>query len=132
VYNVHNDAWGLISLGGVLVALSSAVPWPRDPFAVPSSKWGDSVSVTENDNTSGKAVTKSGRGKAEISKRVSTSIILITVFHHLTTAYGAYQNYKRETHYNTSMGIGVWVNAFLATVGIASTFWGDNGYGGSD
>lgn len=45
--------------------------------------------------------------------------ILISLFHHVTTAIGAYGHYAKESHYNPSMAIGVWVNVFLTLVGAA-------------
>jgi hypothetical protein len=51
------------------------------------------------------------------TSRVSQAVVAATVFHHVTTGIGAYGHYKMDTHYNTSMGIGVWANVWLALSG---------------
>jgi hypothetical protein len=48
--------------------------------------------------------------------------VAATIFHHVTTGIGAYQHYKLDTHYNTSMWIGVWGNVFLTVAGAVT--WG--------
>lgn len=92
VYNVWNDAWGLMTLAGVLLSFAKVVPH--------------------------------GSGNADESARhakpYARAVILATIFHHVTTAYGAYQHYKLDSHYNISMGIGVWANVFLTLVGSAT------------
>jgi len=39
------------------------------------------------------------------------------MFHHVTTAVGAYGHYKRDSHYTAAMWIGVWVNVGLTVLG---------------
>jgi hypothetical protein len=46
------------------------------------------------------------------------AVVAATVFHHITTGIGAYQHYKLDTHYNTSMAIGVWGNVWLTLTGV--------------
>jgi hypothetical protein len=48
------------------------------------------------------------------------AIVAATVFHHVTTGIGAYAHYKLDSHYNMSMGIGVWANVWLAVSGIVT------------
>ncbi|KAL7009078.1 hypothetical protein EMMF5_001275 [Cystobasidiomycetes sp. EMM_F5] len=123
VYNVKTDGWGLIALAGVLVSISSAVAWPREPLKLPADgDWGNSVSSTTAD-------AEAEEPPAEISKRIGNAIVAVTIFHHVTTAFGAWDFYKRDSHYSTSMSIGVWANVFLTAVGTLSFFWGDSGYG---
>jgi hypothetical protein len=52
--------------------------------------------------------------------RAVTYVLAATVFHHVTTGIGAYGHYKRDTHYNMSMGIGVWANVWLAVSGVVT------------
>ncbi|KAL1303429.1 hypothetical protein AAFC00_006819 [Neodothiora populina] len=47
--------------------------------------------------------------------------VLVTVMHHVTTGIGAWDHYKMDSHFNTSMGIGVWANVWLTLVGLAAT-----------
>lgn len=114
VYNVKTDGWGLIALAGVLVSISSAVAWPREPLKLPADgDWGNSVSSTTAD-------AEAEEPPAEISKRIGNAIVAVTIFHHVTTAFGAWDFYKRDSHYSTSMSIGVWANVFLTAVGTLS------------
>ena len=46
------------------------------------------------------------------------AVVAATLFHHITTGIGAYQHYKLPSHYNTSMGIGVWGNVWLTLTGL--------------
>ncbi|KAL6706962.1 hypothetical protein ACN47E_004912 [Coniothyrium glycines] len=92
LYNIRNDGWCLITLALILVSLHNAVPLSSSPSTKLSSI------------------------------PYATSIVAATIFHHVTTAIGAYQHYKLETHYNTSMFIGVWVNVFLTIAGLVT--WG--------
>jgi hypothetical protein len=50
------------------------------------------------------------------------AVVAATVFHHITTGFGAFQHYKLDTHYNTSMGIGVWGNVWLTLSGVVTLF----------
>lgn len=50
--------------------------------------------------------------------------IIVTIFHHITTCYGAYQHYKLPSHYTQAMGIGVWFNVFLTVAGVVALMFG--------
>ncbi|KAH6638839.1 hypothetical protein C7974DRAFT_352854 [Boeremia exigua] len=89
LYNIHTDGWCLITLALILV---SAVP-----SLSPSSS------------------TLSSASSAPYA--YARWLVAATVFHHVATGYGAWQHYKLDTHYNTSMGIGVWGNVWLAATG---------------
>lgn len=87
-YNVRNDGWCLITLALVLISLTNAVP-----FTAESAKKFSSVPYAK-------------------------AIVAATIFHHVATGIGAYQHYKLPSHYNTSMGIGVWGNIWLSLTGL--------------
>lgn len=86
IYNVWTDAWGLITIALLLLALSGTLPFMA-----------------------------SGSGKSQSPYAKAT--VLATMFHHVTTAFGAYGHYNRDSHYTTAMWIGVWVNIGLTAVG---------------
>ncbi|KAI5265899.1 hypothetical protein E4T47_08420 [Aureobasidium subglaciale] len=52
-----------------------------------------------------------------VNRSYSKAVVLVSVFHHVTTMMGAYQHYKLDSHYTAAMWIGVWVNLFLTVVG---------------
>ncbi|KAI5197418.1 hypothetical protein E4T38_08010 [Aureobasidium subglaciale] len=52
-----------------------------------------------------------------VNRSYSKAVVLVSIFHHVTTMMGAYQHYKLDSHYTTAMWIGVWVNLFLTVVG---------------
>ena len=53
-------------------------------------------------------------------KPYARAAIAADIFHHITTGIGAFQHYAKETHYNASMGVGVWGCAGLALLGVAT------------
>ncbi|KAF1349081.1 hypothetical protein BDV97DRAFT_370288 [Delphinella strobiligena] len=57
---------------------------------------------------------------SETSLSFKRAAILATVFHHVTTGLGAWEHYKLDSHFNTSMGIGVWANVWLTGVGLVA------------
>jgi hypothetical protein len=63
------------------------------------------------------AVPSAGTSKASGALPYAKAVVAATVFHHVTTCIGAYQHYKLDSHYNTSMAIGVWANVFLTLTG---------------
>jgi hypothetical protein len=60
------------------------------------------------------------------------AVVAATVFHHVTTGIGAYQHYMLDSHYNTSMGIGVWGNVWLTLTGLITLFYLQSGKGDED
>jgi hypothetical protein len=52
------------------------------------------------------------------------SAVMLTIFHHVTTAWGAYQHWVKPTHYTAAMAIGVWANVFLTFAGFVTLFVG--------
>ena len=87
-YNVRNDGWCLVTLALILIGLTNAVP-----FSPESAKKFSAVPYAK-------------------------AIVAATIFHHVATGIGAYQHYKLPSHYNTSMGIGVWGNVWLSLTGL--------------
>ncbi|PSK34122.1 Peroxisomal membrane protein LPX1 [Elsinoe australis] len=94
IYNIRTDAWGLLTIALMLVVVSGAVP-------IPGINNGKSRSQYEN-------------GLQPYAK----AAILADVFHHIMTGIGAWNHYAKDTHYNTSMGVGVWGCSGLALLGL--------------
>ncbi|KAF2131849.1 hypothetical protein P153DRAFT_334079 [Dothidotthia symphoricarpi CBS 119687] len=105
IYNVFNDGWCLITLALILVSFTNAVP-----FSSSSSKAIHSADAP-------KALRAS---YASDTLSYAKAVVAATVFHHITTGFGAYQHYKLDSHYNTSMGIGVWGNVWLTLSGLVT------------
>ncbi|CAD0110617.1 unnamed protein product [Aureobasidium uvarum] len=63
------------------------------------------------------AVLSRGYSKGGISRTYSSAFVAVSIFHHITTMFGAWQHYKLDSHYTKAMSIGVWFNAFLTAVG---------------
>lgn len=85
---MRTDGWCLVTLALILVGLTNAVP-----FTAKSAKTFSSVQYAK-------------------------AIVAATIFHHVATGIGAYQHYRLPSHYNTSMGIGVWGNVWLSLTGL--------------
>lgn len=94
LYNIWTDGWQLITLAILLTTLSGAVPLP--------------------------GATSDSRAK----KPYARAAVWATIFHHVTTAYGAYQHWVKPTHYTAAMAIGVWANVFLTVAGFVALFFG--------
>ncbi|KAF2239527.1 hypothetical protein EV356DRAFT_499692 [Viridothelium virens] len=94
IYNVRTDAWGLLTIALMLVVISDAVPLPF--FS----------------NSTTKAQQRSG------VQPYAKAAILTDMFHHVMTGLGAWSHYVRESHYNTSMAVGVWGCGGLALLGL--------------
>jgi len=99
LYNIRNDAWGLIAIAMILVAVSGAIP------------------IDSSSKSSGNPAKRS----------YAKYVVLATIFHHISTGIGAYKHYSLPTHYNTAMGVGVWGCSFFALLGIAALFFDMNG-----
>ena len=63
-------------------------------------------------------------GSESGKKPYAKAMILITIFHHLTTAFGAYQHWIKPTHRTVAMDIGVFANVALTALGIAALAFG--------
>lgn len=98
IYNVRTDAWGLLTIALMLVVVSGAVPLP---FL-----------------SNSKTTSQQSQGLQPYAK----AAILADVFHHVMTGLGAWSHYAKETHYNTSMGVGVWGCSGLALLGLVTLF----------
>ncbi|PNS21729.1 Peroxisomal membrane protein LPX1 [Sphaceloma murrayae] len=94
IYNIRTDAWGLLTIALMLVVVSGAVPIP-----------GLSTGKTRQQHDAG-------------LQPYAKAAILADVFHHVMTGVGAWNHYVKDTHYNTSMGVGVWGCSSLAVLGL--------------
>ncbi|KAI9668240.1 MAG: hypothetical protein M1821_001060, partial [Bathelium mastoideum] len=94
IYNVRTDAWGLLTIALMLVVISGAVPLPL-----------------VNSSTA-KAQQRVG------AQPYAKAAILADMFHHVMTGLGAWNHYVRDSHYNTSMAVGVWGCGGLALLGL--------------
>ena len=50
--------------------------------------------------------------------------ILATMFHHVTTGYGAYTHWALPSHHTKAMDIGVCGNVALTVLGAVALVWG--------
>ena len=50
--------------------------------------------------------------------------ILATMFHHVTTGYGAYTHWALPSHHTKAMDIGVYGNVALTALGVEALLWG--------
>jgi len=104
LYNIRTDAWGLLTIAAMLLILTNAIP-------ITSSK-------RSSKNPAAPAVAKPQEAP------YARAAIWADVFHHVVTGLGAWQHYKLPSHYNTSMGVGVWGCAGLAALGAVTAMWG--------
>lgn len=88
----------------ILLIVSDAVPLPY-------------FSTTKPQKT---ADTPEEKASLQVKQRYARAAIVADVFHHVMTGVGAWQHYAMDTHYNTSMGVGVWGCTGLAVLGIAT------------
>lgn len=58
------------------------------------------------------------------ARPIAAAIILATLFHHITTGYGAYQHWSRPSHHTVAMDIGVYGNIGLTLLGLLALFSG--------
>ncbi|KAF3054188.1 hypothetical protein E8E11_012003 [Didymella keratinophila] len=113
LYNVRNDGWCLVTLALILISFTNAVPLSPAPKAIHSA---DAPKALKSNRNNG-------------ALPYAKAVVAATVFHHITTGIGAYQHYKLDTHYNTSMGIGVWGNVWLTLTGIFTLIYLQSGQG---
>lgn len=99
IYTIWNDGWQLLTLALMLLIFTNAIPLPASLTGSSSSSPGP-------------------------KKPYARLAIIVTIFHHITTCYGAYQHYSLPSHYTKAMGIGVWFNVFLTAAGLVALFFG--------
>ncbi|KAI8932373.1 hypothetical protein NX059_010562 [Plenodomus lindquistii] len=117
LYNIRNDGWCLVTLAIILLSFTNAVPFAPSSTAPATTK---------------PAGTTSYSSKHPTTITYAKAVVAATVFHHITTGIGAYQHYKLDTHYNTSMGIGVWGNVWLTGTGLLTWALLQSGKGEED
>ncbi|RMY17531.1 hypothetical protein D0866_13442 [Hortaea werneckii] len=103
LYNIRTDAWGLLALAMLLVALADAVPLPQ---TLAGSSLGNPAAPPQ------------------YKKPYARAAVLITIFHHITTGFGAYQHWKLDSHHTVAMDIGVYGNVGLTALGVAALVYG--------
>lgn len=96
-YNVRVDGWGLATIAIMLLLFLDAVPNPL-------------LSTSP----------KSDPASTRVKQRYARAAIMADVFHHVMTGIGAWNHYAKDTHYNMSMGVGVWGCTGLAVLGVAT------------
>lgn len=87
----------------LLVALADAVPLPQ---TLAGSSLGQPTTPTQ------------------YKKPYARAAVLITIFHHITTGFGAYQHWKLDSHHTIAMDIGVYGNVGLTALGVAALVYG--------
>lgn len=97
IYNIWTDGWQLITLALMLLIFSDAVPLPG------SSSRPDAVGA---------------------KKSYAKLAILATMFHHITTGYGAYTHWALPSHHTKAMDIGVYGNVAFTLLGVAALVFG--------
>ena len=102
LYTTWTDAFGLLSLAILLLVLADAVPLPR-PFT-------------------GSSLTQPTADRAKIP--YARAAVMVTMFHHVTTGYGAYQHWVKPSHHTIAMDIGVYGNIGLTALGFAALYLG--------
>lgn len=60
-------------------------------------------------------------------KPYARAMILLTIFHHITTGIGSFQHWRLPSHRTVAMDIGVWGNVGLTLLGIVALGWGMDG-----
>ncbi|KAK6421563.1 hypothetical protein LTR95_016801 [Oleoguttula sp. CCFEE 5521] len=91
IYNIWTDGWQLLTIALLLLTMSGLVPLPGSPSPASTS--------------------------SKSAKPYAKAVVAVTMFHHVTTSFGAWGHYAKATHYTPAMGIGVWVNVFLTLAG---------------
>jgi hypothetical protein len=101
LYTIWTDGWQLITLALMLLIFSNVVP-------LPSALTGKSASSTSQ----------------TAAKPYAKLAIMATMFHHITTGYGAYTHWVKDSHHTKAMDIGVYGNVALTALGLAALQWG--------
>ena len=59
-------------------------------------------------------------GSEKAKRPYAKAVILITIFHHITTGIGSFSHWIRPTHRTVAMDIGVFGNLALVALGVAA------------
>lgn len=102
LYTTRTDAFGLITLAALLIVLCDAVP-------LPASLVGSAATAPTSPSS---------------KKPYARAVILLTMFHHITTGIGSFGHWARESHRTVAMDIGVFGNLGLVALGVAALMWG--------
>ena len=102
VYTTRTDAFGLLTLAATLLVLSDAVPLPK-------ALVGSSFTAPASEKT---------------KRPYAKAIIILTMFHHVTTGIGAFQHWIKPTHRTIAMDIGVFGNIALTMLGVVALVYG--------
>lgn len=86
LYTTRTDAFCLLALAAILLAVSDALPLPG---AITGSSLSDYAPVS-------------------YKKPYARAVILITILHHVATGVGAYSHWCLESHRTIAMDIGRW------------------------
>jgi len=108
LYTIWTDGFQLLTLSMILLVLGDAVPLPKSLAG---------SSLVETSTTTA------------VKKPYARAVILLTIFHHVTTGFGAYQHWAKPTHHTAAMDIGVYGNVALTALGIAALVYGVPGEG---
>lgn len=102
LYTTRTDAFGLITLAMALLVLCDAVP-------LPASLVGSAATAPTSPSS---------------KKPYARAMVLLTMFHHITTGIGSFSHWMRESHRTAAMDIGVFGNLGLVALGAAALMWG--------
>jgi hypothetical protein len=101
LYTIWTDGWQLITLALMLLIFSNVVPLP-------------SALTGRNSSSTSQAA----------AKPYAKLAIMATIFHHVTTGYGAYTHWVKDSHHTKAMDIGVYGNVALTALGLVALRWG--------
>lgn len=102
IYTTRVDAYGLLTLAALLVALSDAVP-------LPNSMTGSAFVAPVSDRS---------------KKPYGRVIVLLTMVHHILTGVGSFDHWRKPTHHTLAMDIGVYGNIGLTALGAVALAFG--------
>ena len=83
LYTTRTDAFCLLSLAAILLAVSDAVPLPG---GIAGSSLSDYAPAT-------------------YKKPYARAVVVITILHHIATGLGAYSHWRLASHHNIAMDI---------------------------
>ena len=98
----RTDAFGLLTLAALLIVLCDAVP-------LPAALVGSAATAPSSDRA---------------KKPYARAMILLTMFHHVTTGIGSFTHWIAASHRTVEMDIGVFGNVGLTLLGVAALMYG--------